>query len=73
MIPTVGCGAIPSSDPPQGTWVFPPAEELLPQEGMPDPFVKSDGSRIASTKEWPAQRAYLKAMLAHYQIGRAHV
>ncbi len=48
---------------------FPSVEELPVLDGMPDPFVKADGSRVSSTKEWPAQRAYLKAMLAHYLYG----
>jgi len=48
---------------------FPRVEELPVQDGMPDPFLKADGSRVKSREEWPAQRTYLKAMLAHYQYG----
>ena len=48
---------------------FPPVGELTVLDGMPDPFVKSDGARISSTKEWSDQRRYLKAMLAHYHYG----
>lgn len=48
---------------------FPPADELPVQDGMPDPFVQSDGTRMKSQEEWPQQREYLKAMLAHYQYG----
>ena len=48
---------------------IPPVEELLVQDGMPDPFVKPDGSRVRSREEWPEQREYLKAMLAHYMYG----
>lgn len=36
---------------------------------LPDPFKKPDGSRIATLEEWPAQRDYLKEMLAHYLYG----
>lgn len=36
---------------------------------LPDPFLKPDGSRVASVEEWPAQREYLKEMLAHYLYG----
>ena len=48
---------------------FPTVGELPVQNGMPDPFLKADGSRIMSTEEWPAQRTYLKAMLAYYMYG----
>lgn len=48
---------------------FTPVEMLPIHHGMPDPFIKADGSRVASTKEWPTQRLHLKAMLAHYQYG----
>ena len=50
-------------------WTFPPVEELPVLDGLADPFVKPDGSRVSSPPEWPAQRAYLKAMLAHYLYG----
>lgn len=49
---------------------FPPVGDLPVQFGMPDPFIKADGSRISSKAEWPAQRDYLKAMLAYYQYGK---
>ena len=54
---------------PKTPWDFPPVEKLLVHDGMPDPFIKPDGERITSTDEWPKQRLYLKAMLAHYQYG----
>ena len=44
-------------------------EELPVQEGMPDPFITADGTRITSTDAWPTQRVYLKAMLGHYLYG----
>ncbi|MEM7395551.1 MAG: hypothetical protein AAF492_24735, partial [Verrucomicrobiota bacterium] len=61
----------PSSDSAERTvrGNFPPVEKLPTHEGMPDPFIKPDGSRITSAGEWAAQRVYLKAMLAHYQYG----
>jgi hypothetical protein len=49
---------------------FPLIEELAIQEGMPDPFIRPDRSRVNSTKEWSAQRVYLKALLAHYLYGK---
>ena len=48
---------------------FVPVDKLPGQDGMPDPFVKADGTRVTSKEQWPAQRKYLKAMLAHYQYG----
>ena len=54
---------------PKTTWHFQPVEELLVQDGMPDPFIKPDGARLTSTDAWPKQRVYLKAMLGHYLYG----
>lgn len=48
---------------------FPPVTELTEQKGLPDPFLKPDGTRVTSESEWNIQRKYLKAMLAHYQYG----
>lgn len=49
---------------------FPPVDALPDQPTMPDPFRKPDGSRVTTPAEWPAQRAYLKALLQHYLYGR---
>jgi len=48
---------------------FPTVDKLPLQTGMPDPFLSQDGRRVEDRKDWPAQRDYLKAMLAHYQYG----
>ena len=48
---------------------FPPVDKLPDRKGMPDPFLMYDGSRVATLNDWPRQRHYLKAMLAHYQYG----
>ena len=69
ILSTTCCTTTLSSDSLQSTGEFPPVEKLSVHEGLPDPFVKPDGSRVTSTKEWPAQRVYLKAMLAHYVYG----
>ncbi|MCX6327856.1 MAG: hypothetical protein NT144_14615 [Bacteroidia bacterium] len=45
------------------------AKEFIRQGGLPDPFLKPDGSRIKSHEEWPEQRKYIIAMLEHYQYG----
>ncbi len=71
LLLAAGCraGAPPPSGRPKAAWKFPPVEELPVQDGMPDPFVKPDGTRVKSRDEWPAQREYLKSMLAHYLYG----
>jgi hypothetical protein len=43
--------------------------ELKYQAGLPDPFLKQDGSRVKSKEEWLKQREFIKAMLTHYQYG----
>ncbi len=48
---------------------FLPREQLKAIPELPDPFVGPDGVRVQSPVEWPAQREYLKAMLAHYLYG----
>lgn len=48
---------------------FRSADDLPVQAGLPDPFVGPDGKRINSREQWPAQRDYLKAMMAYYLYG----
>lgn len=48
---------------------FPKKADLPSIPELPDPFLKPDGTRVTSKEEWPAQRAYLKATLAHYLYG----
>lgn len=50
-------------------YIFPDKNELPEINELPDPFLKADKSRIALKEEWPAQREYLKDMLAHYLYG----
>ncbi len=50
-------------------YTFPKKEALPSIPELPDPFVKPDGGRVASPEEWPAQREYLKELLAHYLYG----
>ncbi len=50
-------------------WEFPSKENLPRINELPDPFLKPDGSRVATPEEWPEQREYLKAMLSHYMYG----
>ncbi len=44
-------------------------KESDPPHTLPDPFLRPDGTRAVSPEEWPEQRTYLKAMLAHYLYG----
>ena len=48
---------------------FLPKEELPRICELPDPFLKPDGSRVKTVKEWVSHREYLKEMLAHYMYG----
>src|SRR5207245_601666 len=36
---------------------------------LPDPFLRADGSRITTLKEWRCRRTEIKAMLEHYDVG----
>ncbi len=49
---------------------FPEPGALPPQAGLPDPFLRPDGTRVALPDEWPSQREHLKAMLLHYMYGQ---
>jgi len=62
-------GALPAATNGRGTRSFPAVDELPVQEGLPDPFVGPDGTRVRNRRDWDKQRDYLKAMLAHYQYG----
>ncbi len=48
---------------------FASKKDLKPIYELPDPFLKSDGTRVRTPEEWPEQRKYLKAMLTHYLYG----
>lgn len=48
---------------------FPPASQLPNRPGLPDPLLKPDGTTLQSTSDWPAQRGFLKQLLATYQYG----
>ncbi|MDR1539463.1 MAG: hypothetical protein LBU32_15980 [Clostridiales bacterium] len=50
---------------------FPAKEQSERQDALPDPFLKSDSSRIRFPSEWPEHRHYLKSMLSHYLYGDA--
>ena len=54
----------------KGEYEFSDVENLPLQEGLPDPFLMPNGKRVQTLQDWPKQREYLKAMLAHYQYGR---
>jgi hypothetical protein len=62
--------AAPGDPKPAAAYTFPPVGDLPVHSAMPDPFVKPDGTRLTTKAEWPAQRHYLKAMMACYQYGK---
>lgn len=51
------------------SYYFNPIKEFKKNRGLPDPFLKPDGSRVTSHTEWEKQRKYIIAMLEHYQYG----
>jgi hypothetical protein len=66
MVFLLSVGGIAQDNPP---FDFQSVRQLKIQRGLPDPFIGSDGSRIARKAEWEGQKLYIKAMLAHYQYG----
>ncbi len=54
---------------PAADYSFPAPETLPAHDRMPGILVQPDGSVLKDTAGWKQQRAYLKAMLAHYQYG----
>ena len=54
----------------QVTVQFPPVQELIELKTLPDPFLGPGGKRIEKREQWPQQREYLKALLAHYMYGQ---
>lgn len=51
------------------SYSFLPCDKLPPLSELPNPFSRPDGSLVQTPEEWEEQRAYLKAMLAHYLYG----
>ncbi|MCB1120903.1 MAG: hypothetical protein KJT03_05105 [Verrucomicrobiae bacterium] len=49
---------------------FPPPDKLPIQEGMPDPFLMPNGTRVKTRADWEKQRKYIKSMLFHYLYGQ---
>ncbi|MCS6831263.1 MAG: hypothetical protein RMM08_06470 [Armatimonadota bacterium] len=48
---------------------FPTVDELPVQKELPDPFLRADGKRIASPREWKSLREHWLALILHYQYG----
>lgn len=67
LVGLFGFGLSPMPAQPSG---FPDVPDLPVRVGLPDPFLRPDGTRVQTTKEWPAQREHLKALLSHYMYGR---
>lgn len=51
---------------------FPEADKLPEVQGLPDPLIRLDGSKVANPEEWFHQRRpELKAQFEHYMYGKA--
>ncbi|MCS6950469.1 MAG: hypothetical protein NZ520_08425 [bacterium] len=48
---------------------FPAADELPIHAELPNPFLRPDGKRIASPREWKPLREHWLALVLHYQYG----
>lgn len=48
---------------------YPPPEALPSVKELPDPFLREDGSRIRSKREWERQRKALLSKILHYEYG----
>lgn len=49
--------------------LFPAADDLPVVDGVADPFVRLDVSRVDDPAGWPARRAEIVAQIRHYQYG----
>ena len=47
---------------------FPSFDNLIPQRGLPDPFIMFDGSRVKTLEDWEKQRTYIKDMLLYWTV-----
>lgn len=50
--------------------VFPAIDALPVQKELPDPFLRPDGKRITSPREWKSLREYWLALVLHYEYGQ---
>ncbi len=48
---------------------FPPADDLPPVRELPDPFMRPDGKRIISPREWKSLREHWLKLVLHYEYG----
>ncbi len=49
---------------------LPRVTELPLRPDLPDPLVRSDGTRITSSSDWPQRRAEIRRILDFYAVGR---
>ncbi len=54
-----------------GQGPFPPPSELPARPDLPDPLMKTDGTKVTTAEEWPARRAEILALFRHYVYGHA--
>jgi dienelactone hydrolase len=62
----IGLSATSGPQSPRG---MPPPASLPVIAELPDPFLKPDGTRIESRREWPAQRKRLLETILYYEYG----
>jgi hypothetical protein len=59
-------GFVSAQDP---LYDWPAVADLPVIDGLPDPFIMEDGSRVATLEDWEEQRAYIKDMMLYYEYG----
>lgn len=69
LIAAVTTGGGREFAPPVAYRQFPGPDALPVVEGVLDPFVKLDGTRVADAAAWPARRAEILALNRYYQYG----
>ncbi|MFT3783795.1 MAG: glycoside hydrolase family 28 protein [Nibricoccus sp.] len=47
----------------------PTVERLPPRAELPDPLLKTDGTRISTAADWEKRRAEIKQLLEYYSVG----
>ena len=63
--PAATCG------PPPQTGAYPPVDALPHCSTFPDPWLRSDGTRVSSTAEWSSHRGDMIKLLENYMYGHA--
>ena len=65
----VGVFPLSAEEPKVKTADFPTVDKLPVVAELPDPFLRTDGSRLRTKDEWDSQRKELLARILHYEYG----